>query len=88
MEALALFKQGMILVVILTAPPLAVAVLVGVVTSLLQALMQIQDQTLPFGIKLASVGITLAMTGRWIGVELIQFINMAFDLIARSGGAH
>ncbi|RXT70962.1 type III secretion system export apparatus subunit SctS [Pseudomonas syringae] len=88
MEALALFKQGMFLVVILTAPPLAVAVLGGVVTSLLQALMQIQDQTLPFGIKLGAVGLTLAMTGRWIGVELIQFINMAFDLIARSGVSH
>ena len=86
MEALALFKQGMFLVVILTAPPLAVAVLVGVVTSLLQALMQMQDQTLPFGLKLAAVGLTLAMTGRWVGLELIQFINMAFDLIGRTGG--
>jgi type III secretion protein S len=87
-EALALFKQGMFLVVILTAPTLGVAVLVGVLTSLLQALMQIQDQTLPFGIKLAAVGLTLAATGRWIGVELIQFINLSFDLIARTGGAH
>lgn len=86
MEALALFKQGMFLVVILTAPPLAVAVLVGVTTSLVQALMQMQDQTLPFGLKLIAVGVTLAMTGRWIGLELIQFTNMAFDLIARSGG--
>ncbi|WP_019411293.1 type III secretion system export apparatus subunit SctS [Pseudomonas psychrophila] len=88
MEALELFKQGMLLVVILTAPPLGVAVLVGVLTSLLQALMQIQDQTLPFGIKLAAVGLTLAATGRWIGVELIQFTNLAFDLIARNGGVH
>ncbi|KAF1032691.1 type III secretion system export apparatus subunit SctS [Pseudomonas fluorescens] len=88
MEALELFKQGMYLVVILTAPPLLVAVLVGVLTSLLQALTQIQDQTLPFGVKLAAVGLTLAATGRWIGVELISFINLAFDLIARTGGAH
>ncbi|ANF89267.1 EscS (plasmid) [Pseudomonas antarctica] len=88
MEALELFKQGMYLVVILTAPPLLVAVLVGVLTSLLQALTQIQDQTLPFGVKLAAVGLTLAGTGRWIGVELISFINLAFDLIARTGGAH
>lgn len=87
MEALALFKQGMFLVVILTAPPLIVAVVVGVATSLLQALMQMQDQTLPFGIKLAAVGLTLAITGRWIGLELIQFINMAFDLISRTSGA-
>lgn len=85
MEALALFKQGMYLVVILTAPPLIVAVIVGVLTSLIQALMQIQDQTLPFGIKLVAVGVTLAMTGRWIGVELIQLTNMAFNLIAQTG---
>ncbi len=88
MEAMALFKQGMYLVVILTAPPLGVAVLVGVVVSLLQALLQIQDQTLPFAVKLVAVGLTLSMTGRWIGVELIQFINLAFDLIARTGGRH
>jgi type III secretion protein S len=87
LETLVFFKQGMLLVVILSAPPLIVAVLVGVVTSLLQALLQIQDQTLPFGVKLVAVGITLAMTGRWIGVELIQFINLAFALIARTGGS-
>lgn len=34
MEALNLFKQGMITVVLLTAPPLIVAVAVGVLTSL------------------------------------------------------
>ena len=50
MEPIVLFKQGMLLVVVLTAPPLMVAVVVGVLTSLVHALMQIQDQTLPFGI--------------------------------------
>ena len=39
MDALTLFKQGMVLVVMLSAPPLLVAVLVGVIVSLLQALM-------------------------------------------------
>lgn len=84
MEPIVLFKQGMLLVVVLSAPQLIVAVVVGVLTSLVQALMQIQDQTLPFGIKLVAVGITLAVTGRWIGVELIQLINLTFDMIARS----
>ncbi|MFT0182963.1 MULTISPECIES: type III secretion system export apparatus subunit SctS [Pseudomonas] len=86
MDVLTLFKQGMILVVILSAPPLIVAVVVGVLTSLLQALMQIQDQTLPFGIKLVAVGFTLLLTGRWIGVELLQLMTQAFDLIAVRGG--
>ena len=84
MEPIVLFKQGMLLVVVLTAPPLIVAVIVGVLTSLIQALMQIQDQTLPFGIKLVAVGVTLVVTGRWIGLELVQLINLTFDMIARS----
>lgn len=84
MEPIVLFKQGMLLVVVLSAPPLIVAVVVGVMTSLVQALMQVQDQTLPFGIKLVAVGITLIMTGRLIGVELIQLINLTFDMIGRS----
>ena len=84
MEPIVLFKQGMLLVVVRSAPPLIVAVVGGVLTSLVQALMQVQDQTLPFGIKLVAVGITLIMTGRWIGVELIQLINLTFDMIGRS----
>ena len=84
MEPILLFKQGMLLVVVLSAPPLIVAVAVCVLTSLVQALMQVQDQTLPIGIKLVAVGVTLALTGRWIGVELIQLINLSFDMVARS----
>ncbi|NNA87063.1 type III secretion system export apparatus subunit SctS [Pseudomonas fragi] len=84
MDPVLLFKQGMLLVVVLSTPPLIVAVVVGVLTSLVQALMQVQDQTLPFGIKLVAVGVTLALTGRWIGVELIQLVNLTFDMAARS----
>ncbi|MGR2741016.1 type III secretion system export apparatus subunit SctS [Billgrantia sp. Q4P2] len=82
MDTLTLFKQGLVLVVLLSAPPLLVAVITGVIVSLLQALLQVQDQTLPFAIKLVGVGVTLALTGRWIGVETIQFITQVFTLIA------
>lgn len=84
MDALTLFKQGMVLVVMLSAPPLLAAVTLGVIISLLQALLQVQDQTLPFSIKLVGVGITLALTGRWLGVEIIQFTSQIFTLIANT----
>ncbi|MGN7738547.1 type III secretion system export apparatus subunit SctS [Pseudomonas sp. 22526] len=84
MDTLTLFKHAMLLVVVLSAPPLLVAVIVGVLTSLLQAVMQLQDQTLPFAIKLVAVGISLALTGRWIGIELIQLTNLAFSMIAQT----
>ena len=55
MEILTFFRQAMLLVVLLSAPPLIVAVLVGIVISLVQAAMQLQDQTLPFCLKLVAV---------------------------------
>ncbi|AKJ97068.1 MULTISPECIES: type III secretion system export apparatus subunit SctS [Pseudomonas] len=84
MDAMTLFKEGMLLVVLLSAPPLIVAVLVGVLTSLVQALMQIQDQTLPFGIKLVAVGLTLLVTGRWVGGELMGLLRRAFEMMANT----
>ncbi|WP_443191164.1 type III secretion system export apparatus subunit SctS [Pseudomonas indica] len=85
MEILTLFKQAMLLVVMLSAPPLIVAVIVGVIISLLQAVMQLQDQTLPFAVKLVAVGMTLALTGRWVGVQLIELTTLAFNMIAQTG---
>ncbi len=85
MEILTLFRQAMLLVVLLSAPPLLVAVIVGVLVSLLQAVMQLQDQTLPFAIKLVAVGIALALSGRWIGIELLDLAQQAFTLIAQTG---
>lgn len=81
MDILTLFRQAMLLVVILSAPPLIVAVIVGVIVSLLQAVMQLQDQTLPFAIKLVAVGVALALTGRWIGVELMELTQSAFAMM-------
>ncbi|WP_338562052.1 type III secretion system export apparatus subunit SctS [Erwinia sp. E_sp_B04_7] len=81
MDILTLFRQAMLLVVILSAPPLIVAVIVGVIVSLLQAVMQLQDQTLPFAIKLVAVGVALALTGRWIGVELMELAQSAFAMM-------
>lgn len=85
MEIIHLFKQGMLLVVMLSAPPLLTAVLVGIIISLVQAVMQLQDQTLPFAIKLVAVGSALALSGRWIGVELMALVNSAFAMIANQG---
>lgn len=81
MDILTLFRQAMLLVVMLSAPPLVVAVIVGTIVSLLQAVMQLQDQTLPFAIKLVAVGVALALSGRWIGVELVELTNSAFQMM-------
>ncbi|PIF22253.1 MULTISPECIES: type III secretion system export apparatus subunit SctS [Pantoea] len=85
MDVMYLFKQSMILVVMLSAPALLVAVVVGMIVSLLQSVMQLQDQTLPFAIKLIAVGGTLALSGRWIGLELYGLAETAFSMMATAG---
>jgi len=85
MNVIYLFKQAMILVVMLSAPPLVVAVIVGMIISLIQAVMQLQDQTLPFAIKLIAVGGTLALSGRWIGLQLINLTQTAFVMMSSAG---
>jgi type III secretion protein S len=84
-ETLNYFQHGLWLVVILSAPPLLVATLFGLVVSLIQAVTQIQDQTLPYVVKLMSVSIMLAAVGRWIGTELIQLVELGFGLISIVG---
>lgn len=81
-ETIAFFQKGMLSVVWLSLPPLAVAVVAGVVVSLLQAVLSVQDQSLPFAVKLIAVGLTLAIMGRWMGVELLTLGQAAIDSVA------
>jgi type III secretion protein S len=76
-------NQALFLILWLSMPPIAVAAIVGTIFSLLQALTQIQEQTLSFAIKLIAVGITLVFTARWIGGEIYNFTLMLFDIFPR-----
>lgn len=84
-ETLNFFQQGLWMAVLLSAPPLIVATLCGVTVSLLQAVTQIQDQTLPYVVKLVAVALTLMAMGRWISVELLQLTELSFTLVQAVG---
>ncbi|RKP46900.1 type III secretion system export apparatus subunit SctS [Trinickia fusca] len=81
-HTIAYFQNGLMLVVYLTAPPLVVALVAGLIVSLLQTVFQIQDQTLPFSVKLVAVGSTLALCGRWLGLEILNLATQAMNSIA------
>ncbi len=72
-STLELAVRALYLVLMLSMPPIVVASLVGLVISLIQAVTQLQEQTLTFGIKLIAVAATIFMMGGWIGAELIRF---------------
>ncbi|GJI87651.1 MULTISPECIES: type III secretion system export apparatus subunit SctS [Duganella] len=84
-DTLNFFQQGLWMAIMLSAPPLIIATLCGVAVSLVQAVTQIQDQTLPYVVKLVAVAVTLAGMGRWIGVELIQLTELAMRMVPDVG---
>lgn len=84
-DVVSFFIQALYLVLWLSLPPIIVGSIVGTLFSLFQALTQIQEQTLSFGIKLISVSITILLTARWVGGELYNFAIQVFNAIAITG---
>ena len=72
-------KQALMLVLILSAPAVLAASIVGLVVAFLQAVTQVQDQTLGFAIKLIAVTVVLLFVGRTVGEELRLYAQNLFE---------
>lgn len=79
---LRLLREGLLLVLMVSAVPMLVAMAVGLTTSLLQATTQIQDQTIGFVPKLIAVFAALALAGPWMLWQVVRFAAAVFDTIA------
>ncbi len=77
--ALQQIEQAMLLVMLLSLPPIVVASVVGILVSLLQALTQVQEQTVSFAIKLIAVAVTIAAMASLLGSEMLNFALKLFD---------
>lgn len=73
-----LITQLMWIVLMTSFPVILVASAVGICVSLLQALTQIQDQTLQFMIKLLAVALMLMATYHWLGGVLLGYTRQVF----------
>ncbi len=76
---LAIGKQGLFLTLILSAPAVLVALITGLMISLVQATTQIQEQTLTFVPKLVGVFLILALTGPWLMSQMIAFTKALLE---------
>ena len=65
----------------LAAPILLTALLVGFAVSLIQALTQLQDQTIAFVPKIIGVGVALIISGNWMIQTLVNFTVDSFQLL-------
>lgn len=79
-------QQCLILVLQLSLIPIIVATVIGVIVSLLQALTQIQEQTLGFAVKLIAITLTIMLSASWMGGQMLlytQDIFTHFPLLGR-----
>ena len=86
-EAQVLHYTGVAMIVVLTLslPALLVTTLIGVTIGIVQALTQIQDQALPFAIKVIVVTLVMVFTAPWLGSQLLDFARQLFDNFYRIG---
>jgi type III secretion protein S len=82
-EVVVALVRALYLTMLLSLPAIIVAAVVGTLFSLLQALTQIQEQTLSFAVKLIAVGVTLFLTASWVGGELLNYTLTVFDSFPR-----
>ncbi len=66
-------REGLLLVLLVSAPPLLASLLVGFLVGVLQAATQVQDQTLAFVPKLLAVVAVLLAMGPLLGAQILRF---------------
>ena len=78
-DAMFYLTESMTLTMILSMPPIIVASIVGILVSLIQALTQVQEQTLSFAIKLIAVAVTIVAMSGLLGAQMLDYTQKLFD---------
>jgi type III secretion HrpO family protein len=85
-EIYQLSYQALILILLLSGPPIIISTILGLIVAIFQAATQIQEQTLSFTVKLFAVIFTIIWMGGWLGGELLQYTNTIMNSVTRWSG--
>ncbi len=80
---IALGRETVALVLLVSAPPLLAALVVGLVTGVLQAATQVQEQALGVVPRLLAVFVALGVAAPWIGARMTRFAQACLELVPR-----
>lgn len=81
-EVMDLLREAVGVAIKLSGPMLILAMVVGVVVAIFQAVTQIHEQTIGFVLKLIVVVAVLLMGGAWMLDTLQDYTYQIFNLIA------
>lgn len=77
-DFVSLTNDALWLVLILSAPPIIVASVAGLLVAIVQAATQIQEQTLQYTVKFFAIVLTLFLTASLLGSSLYRFSDRVF----------
>ena len=80
-SVMTLAQQAMELTLMVSAPMLLSALVIGLVVSIFQAATQINEQTLSFIPKLVGMFVVLMLTGSWMIGMLVDYVQRLFGNI-------
>jgi len=78
-EIYQLSYQALLLILILSAPPILISMSLGLFVAVFQAATQIQEQTLSFTVKLIAVIMTLIFMGGFLSAQIMQYASTIFE---------
>ncbi|MFG1480382.1 flagellar biosynthesis protein FliQ [Xanthobacter sp. V4C-4] len=81
-DALDLVNTAIWTVLVAAGPSVAAAMVVGILVALFQALTQIQEMTLTFIPKIIAVLVVAALTGSFMGSQIMAFTEEIYGRIA------
>jgi flagellar biosynthetic protein FliQ len=82
----AALREAIVVMLKLGGPPLLVALVVGVLVALLQAITSINESAMAFVPKMLALLATLALLGPFMLGTLRQFALILFDRLVQVGG--
>lgn len=85
LDTLSLVQQALLFTFKTSLVLLLAAACAGVAMSVMLSAFQIQDQTLPFVLKLVVVGAALAATWQTVAKEMLGIVEQVFALIVTTG---
>jgi len=79
-QAIDIGRQAMMVTLMVASPILLIGMTVGLVVSILQAVTQVQEQTLSFVPKIIAMVLAVGLFLPWIIVKLLEFSREMFQL--------
>ena len=72
-------REAFMTIIITSAPPLLVSLVIGLIVSIFQTVTSIQEQTLTFGPKIIAVFLTLMLLGGWMLEKMVDFMTKLWN---------